>query len=401
MLFADFQVFLKTEHPLAQQVQHFSDVSRRKHTDNFVDFDSYFLDLVLASNFSSFDLSSVRHSVKSRGGLFPIFHRLSACTAAASADNTVSMDREENLQNALLTFDSVFLALGLASNLFVCFIMTRRKLTRKSISNFYIFHLSVAEVVYRMALAVLKIFVSERSYRFISNAECQAMTFWPNAMCAAVFVLLAGIAMDRKDHIINPLKILAMDTHQKTRIVLIWLFSVAISTPTLFSARVNPRLNSDTRDNTSVSTTVFICVLPRGSLLSQISFTIYFLFAFIVPLTIIAHSYCKIFIYLRERAKTRKLSESYIRSKYKALRMLILIIVSFLLSWGPVMFCNLATVYGAIVRVGNISVKQISISISLTSSVIHPVLYSFGNANFRSEVVRTFRSCAKCVCNTT
>ena len=54
------------------------------------------------------------------------------------------------------------------------------------------------------------------------------------------------------------------------------------------------------------------------------------------------------------------------------------------------MFLELAKVYGADV---SISVKQVAVSISLTSSVIHPVLYSFGNANFRCEVVRTFRDC--------
>ena len=57
------------------------------------------------------------------------------------------------------------------------------------------------------------------------------------------------------------------------------------------------------------------------------------------------------------------------------------------------MFVELAKVYGADVRFGGISVKQVAVSISLTSSVIHPVLYSFGNANFQCEIVRTFRDC--------
>ena len=47
------------------------------------------------------------------------------------------------------------------------------------------------------------------------------------------------------------------------------------------------------------------------------------------------------------------------------------------------MLLELAKVYGASVRFGDIPVKQIALSISLSSSVIYPVLYSFGNANFR------------------
>lgn len=163
----------------------------------------------------------------------------------------------------------------------------------------------------------------------------------------------------------------------------------------MLSVHVNPRLNNVGQDNSSqpAATPMFICVLPRGILLSQISFTIYFLFAFVVPLSITTNSYCKIFIYLRKRATISTMSACYIRSKYKALRMLVLIVVSFLLSWGPIMFTDLATVFGVKARIEGISAKQIAISISLTSSVIHPVLYSFGNANFRWEVVRTFRRC--------
>lgn len=91
------------------------------------------------------------------------------------------MGLKEHLLDATLVFDSVLLALGLASNLFVCFMMARGKLIRKSLSNFYIFHLSVAEVLYRMVLVILKILTSMIDYRLISNTECKAMAFWPDA----------------------------------------------------------------------------------------------------------------------------------------------------------------------------------------------------------------------------
>lgn len=308
------------------------------------------------------------------------------------------MDLKENFSNALLIFDSVFLALGLASNLFVWFIMTRRKLIRKNISNFYIFHLAVAEVLYRIALIVLKIFNSIVESHLISDADCKAMTFWPRVTCAAVFVLLAGIAVDRKNHITNPLKNFGLVKHRSTRIVLIWFFSVAVSFPLIFGANVSPKRNNTTEINSSHSVpTVFICVLTRGTQISQLSFTIYFLFAFIVPLSIITTSYCKIFLHLRKRAAKQKMSPCYVRSKCKALRMLVLVVVGVLLSWGPIMFSGLARVYGTRSKVGDISVKQITVSISLTSSVIHPVLYSFGNANFRCEVERAFRGCKTCL----
>lgn len=312
------------------------------------------------------------------------------------AKDTLSMDLKENFTDALLIFDSVFLTLGLASNLFVLFIMTRRKLIGKNLSNFFIFHLAVAEMLYRIALIVLKVFNSTVEPDLISNADCKAMTFWPKVTCAAVFVLLAGIAMDRKNHIINPLKNMGLVKHRSTRIILIWFFSVAVSFPLIFGANVSPNWNSATRINSTHSDPVFICLVPRGTLLSKISFTIYFLFAFIVPLSIITTSYCKIFLYLRKRAAKQNLSPCYVRSKCKALRMLAMVVVGVLLSWGPIMFSDLARVYGARFKVRDISLKQVTVSISLTSSVIHPVLYSFGNANFRCEVERVFRGCKTC-----
>ena len=302
-----------------------------------------------------------------------------------------------HIPDIFLVFDSVFLALGLASNLFVCFIMTRRKLVGKNLSNFYIFHLSMAEVVYRMVTTVLRILTSMIDPRLLSHGECKAMAFFPHATCATVFFLLAGIAMDRKNHIVNPLRNLGLTGHRKKRIVSIWLFSAAISFPIIFGAHVNPLVMKSTRQDNSSEfisiTPAFICVLPRRSLASKISFTIYFFIAFVAPLSIISTSYWKIFIFLRKRASKRTMSPCYIRSKYNALRMLVLIVVSFLISWAPFMLLELAKVYGASVRFGDISVKQIVVSISLTSSVIHPVLYSFGNANFRCEAVRTLKDC--------
>ena len=296
-------------------------------------------------------------------------------------------------QKASQTLDSVFLALGLASNLFVCFIMIRCKLTKKSISNFYVFQLSVAEVVYRTALAVLEIyFLNRNNHHLISDAECKVIIFWRQAFCAAVFILLVGIATDRKEHIINSIKAMTMNKHRKTRIAFIWLFALILSIPMSLSATLSPRLKMLGRQNI-YEKPLFVCLLPRGRLSSMISVIIYFFFAFFVPLAIISRSYYQIFIYLRDRAKTRKLSAFYIRSKYKALSMLVIITASFLLSWGPLMCSTLATAYDFKVRTGDISVMKIAISISLTSSFIHPFIYSFGNANFRSEVVRTFRSC--------
>ena len=315
----------------------------------------------------------------------------------ASGD-TLSMGFMEHIPNIFLVFDSVFLSLGLASNLFVCLIMTRRKLVGKNLSNFYIFHLSMAEVIYRFTMAVVRIFTSRIDFRLLSHGECKAMQFFPHATCATVFFLLTGIAMDRKNHIVNPLKNLGRTGHRRKRIASIWLFSVAISFPIIFGARVNPFVMRITRqDNSSKPisiTPAFLCVLPSRSLASKISFAIYFFFAFVAPLSIITTSYWKIFIFLRNRATKRTMSPCFIRTKYNTLRMLVSIVVSFMFSWGPFMFLELAKVYGADVRFSrDISGKQVAVSISLTSSVIHPVLYSFGKANFRCEVVRTFRDC--------
>ena len=176
---------------------------------------------------------------------------------------TLSMGFMSHIPDIFLVFDSVFLALGLASNLFVCFIMTRRKLVGKNLFNFYIFHLSMTEVVHRMVTTVLRIFTSMIDPRLLSHGECKAMAFFPHATYATVFFLLAGIAMDRKNHIVNPLRNLGLTGHRKKRIVSIWLFSAAISFPIIFGAHVNPLVMKSTRQgNSSVHfhhTCVYLC----------------------------------------------------------------------------------------------------------------------------------------------
>ena len=180
-----------------------------------------------------------------------------------ASGNTLSMGYMEHIPDIFLVFDSVFLSLGLASNLFVCFIMTRRKLVGKNLANFYIFHLSMAEVIYRFTMAVVRIFTSRIDFRLLSHGECKAIQFFPHATCATVFFLLAGIAMDRKNHIVNPLQNLGRTGHRMKRIASIWLFSVAISFPIIFGAHVNPFVMRITRqDNSSKPisiTPAFVC----------------------------------------------------------------------------------------------------------------------------------------------
>ena len=310
---------------------------------------------------------------------------------------------------ALVLVDIVLSAAGSISNILVLFIMSRRNLTKKNASNLFIFHLSVADLHYRALHVVANIIPSVvQEAGNVSSIGCNITMFASFASCAVIFSLLAGIAVDRYRHIIHPLETLARKSHNVKVLILIWFYSLAMSVPVSFSvepARVstiyehvdnqsNNSLNESCHLNTSDITEV--CVFRRDNWRSELSFSLYFGVSFLLPLLVMVVSYSKIFVFLRNRARSGFYNKTVLRSKHKALRMLLLVICSFILSWGPLMLINLAMAYGVTLHLPGYTVRRFAQSLSITSSVLIPAIYVFSNSNFRREGIKSFKNCPCC-----
>ena len=298
---------------------------------------------------------------------------------------------------------SILLFAGIVSNLLVCTVMIKKKDQRKTLSKFFIFNLALADFVFRI-LGIYKRIVEKVNDGAISPPHCKVVVFFQYTCEAVLFVLLAGIAMDRGKNIIHPLQSFkSRYCHRMKAFILIWIYAVSISAGFIYSAtsrrltRQFKGYNSTTNNitNTKAPNRVLTfnsrrahCIAgPHGSLRSQIAFSIYFTCGFLVPLCIMIISYTGVFCFLSNRAKHSMLNRSVVKSKFKTLFILVMLVLSFVFSWGPITLLELVQSYSHPGPGVGVWLRPLVECLCYSSSILNPVFYAFGIESFRKETI--------------
>ena len=317
----------------------------------------------------------------------------------------------------LNVFRNIFLVAGVASNLLVCTVMIKKKDQRKTLSKFFIFNLALADFAFRI-LEIYERIVEQVNNGVISPAHCKVVVFFQYTCETVLFALLAGIAMDRGKNIIHPLQSFKTRyCHQKKAIILIWIYAVSVSAGFIYSAtsrRFTRQFkgygNNSTTDNVMNTKAPDIVLLftsrrthclagPHGSLRGQIVFSIYFVCGFLVPLCVMIISYTKVFRFLSNGAKHSMLNRSIVKSKFKTLFILVMLVFSFLISWGPITVLDLMQAYIHPGQDVGVWLRPLTECLCYSSSILNPVFYAFGNESFRKEAIslilcnRKFKCC--------
>lgn len=310
----------------------------------------------------------------------------------------------------LFGLSCAFVALGAVENIVVCCVLATGRIGRSptKLSNFFILHLAITDLVFRAVNFLRR--TADRENLDASAVHCQLAIFSQFTCAAVAFVLLTGIAIDRYIHILFPLRSLTMKTRKYLVIISIWFYALMICSGFICSATISPRpqfprsqryllsnsLSNLTRNATvsSDSKPLRIHCIPgkAGSLERKVAFTVYFVFAFVVPLILIMFAYTKITVFLWKRTKTNNaINSSMAKAKLKAIQMFVLVVFSFLISWGPVMILDMLASYPT--KRGRITYQKLPLRplfecISQTSSIFHPFIYAFCDANFRRNLRR-------------
>jgi len=326
-------------------------------------------------------------------------------------EKTFRSDRETYF-STLFSLSCAFMVLGAVENIIVCCVLATGKIGRSptKLSKFFVLHLAITDLVYR-AITFLGRTIDRQNLHSSSTVHCQLAIFSQFTCAAVTFVLLTGIAIDRYIHILFPLRALAIKTRKHLIIIFIWVYALVICSGFIGSATISHRIprkfrgqlylfsNSSsyfiTNDTVSSDSKPFRRHCTPGkpdSLERKVAFTVYFLFAFVVPLVVITFAYTKITAFLWKRSKTNNsINRSYARTKLKAIQMLVLVVFSFLISWGPIMILDICASYPA--KKGQITYQKLPLRplfdcISQTSSIFYPFIYAFCDANFRKNLRR-------------
>ena len=305
-----------------------------------------------------------------------------------------SYDEKKLAFSISLSISAILITLGIIVNVAVCFVMIRKKRYQRNCSNFFILHLSGMELVYRFLVFPILIWLTAPSSA-ITNFQCKTTAIFLYASASAIFPSLLVIAVDRYHSIIHPLETLKLKRKPFWMGCFVWLFAVIASCP--FGACVEtvsaldiPEARGMPCDDTCQRRK--LCNIPQSSF-GQAVTTLYFLVAFAVPLIAILVLYTKVVIFLNQRSRNGAINKTAVRSKVKAVRMLVISVTSYILSLGPGVVLPMVRSYGTFNNFSFDVILLVSWSAefaSYTSSLGNSLIYGYYNNDFRKEVLRLF-----------
>ncbi|XP_074632411.1 galanin receptor 2b-like [Acropora palmata] len=309
---------------------------------------------------------------------------------------------------ALFNVNCIFLALGTIENILICLVLFKAYKVRAphrpvlKLSNFFLLQLAITDLVFR-AVNFFRRLLANRPIE-LDLFACKIVIF-SSFTCAAVnFVLLAGIAVDRYVHILFPIRTLGVKPKKSLITLFIWIYALASCSGFIFSATVSNepvpaprhlrRTSSSPRNYTKIDEgdpPPGHCIPGNVSSSTQtIPFSFYFSFAFVVPLLAIIFSYTMIIISLWRKAKAIDLgNKSRARAQLRTMKIFAIIVLSFLFSWAPLMIHDMIT--SSPKKLGILPVRPLFYCITQTSSIFNPIIYAFGDPNFRRNFRRLFR----------
>lgn len=343
----------------------------------------------------------------------------------SSADDSNLFQEEsftEQYQNYLVFSDAVLVVelllavIGVVANCTVCGVLLRKNRLLKNFSTFHLFNLAITDIIFRLALTPMLLTIENTAVKHGSNAVCKLGAFGSYTTLSVTFTLLLGIAFDRYVHIVHPIRARSITwKHSRNVVVISWLYSAACSSPFLYSMKY---VKADW--NLTADTEYELCLSTFG-LPFQISSSVFLVFAFLVPLILMAVAYGKILKVLWERARSKVINSKIAEAKFRAVKMMIVVVVAYFISWGPKLIWTCLQAFEVISLEYPVDWESDETSwdeylrqeknyiillivddtadlFTFTSSILNPVIFGYYNMSFREDLKKCccVKHCSKC-----
>ena len=318
--------------------------------------------------------------------------------------------------NIIITICRILIICGILENVFICWILVRKKKYLKSFSNFHLLNLAITDILFR--IAATPDFLEDQ---IISKSDftCKIGEFGKYITLAVTFALLAGIAFDRYIHIVHPFRARTVTwKHSRNVIAFTWIYGALCSEPFLYSTKIKVSLNDETL--ATLSSCYDLPGLPF-----RISVTVFLVFSFLIPLVFMGVVYSKIVSVLWCRTRRNVINKNMAKIKIRAVKMMVVIVLTYLVTWGPKLILKTTEAFysddATYELAGSLSEEDedfdvqdeleqqqrdftfiilgvILETLSLASSVLNPLIFGYYNASFREELKNIYLGikAAKC-----
>ncbi|XP_041357593.1 gastrin/cholecystokinin type B receptor-like [Gigantopelta aegis] len=283
---------------------------------------------------------------------------------------------------------SITLVFGICGNFLVIFAVCRYRRLR-SITNAFLTSLASAD------LLLVTICVPVKCAAFFSFTWafgwflCKFVFYMQTVSVLCSVMTLTVMSIERFIAIIFPLRAKSLCTGAHARIVIIvsWILSFFMATPILVGQK--HKEVGDIRK-------AYWCVKEWSKPSLAIVFEVYMLVViFVIPVLVMIMAYTAICV---ELFRMSKLRTGMGINKYVVIQMLILVVLLFIVCWGPILIDNLLVSVGLIekLHIGYLKpMRQAFFLMSYMNSCVNPIVYGFMSKNFRDSFKEVIFSCLR------
>ncbi|XP_035732813.1 orexin receptor type 1-like isoform X2 [Vespa mandarinia] len=305
----------------------------------------------------------------------------------------------------MITLHSIIFITGLVGNSLVCLAVCRNH-SMKTVTNYFIVNLAVADLLVILICLPSSVLWDVTETWFLGWGLCKAIPYLQTVSVSVSVLTLTCISIDRWYAICYPLRFRSTTRWAKTAIAVIWTVSFLFDIPDILVLHTVP---SESKVKTILYTQ---CKSSLSHEKQTIFWAIKLTFLYVVPLIFMTLTYWQIVHVLwRSDIPGHNLTsracqigeirstgagnpEGQLRSRRKAAKMLIAIVVTFAICYFPVHLLSILK-YIILLPSGEWSIKVSLFAhwLCYVNSAVNPLIYNFMSGKFRHEFRRTFRDC--------
>ena len=273
--------------------------------------------------------------------------------------------------------------IGITGNSLVIYVILSKK-DMRTVTNFLLLNLAVADIVFiLLVIPYTAVKFAADSWPF-GDAFCKLASYFQYVSVYVTVYTLVAVSAYRYVTIVWSNETLRYRTKRNTIFVIVtlWLVILCATIPTLLMHQVKTLKDYEYCGQTALDNSYYL-------------YFTFFIFAYLLPLTLICILYLLILKYLRANRTEAAISNSQSKDRtHNACRIVVVVVVVFGLCWLPMHINFLLALYkktpkGLLYEV----LRVVWHCLAYANSCANPVIYNFASANFRKHFHEAICSC--------
>ncbi|KAG6460121.1 hypothetical protein O3G_MSEX011786 [Manduca sexta] len=294
----------------------------------------------------------------------------------------------------LIATHSIVFLTGLIGNALVC-IAVYRNHSMRTVTNYFIVNLAVADFMVILFCLPATVLWDVTETWFLGDVLCKMLLYFQSVSVTVSVLTLTFISVDRWYAICFPLKFKSTTSRAKTAILIIWILSLSFNSPDLVVLKTDKPVPLRFELEYLVQ-----CIATWSSQADLVWHILKVVFIYTIPLLLMTVAYLQIVRVLWHsdkipgQAETIKLApaeQTQLRSRRKAAKMLVAVVVMFAVCYFPVHLLSVLRYTLDMEQSDAITfLALVSHVMCYANSAVNPLIYNFMSGKFRREFRRAF-----------